>query len=73
MNNSEFSSRWREIEDSKKPLIQQKEAIQTELVKLTSEQEKLTSEYLRANASRVKNKAVLKNAYTNEEINVLLF
>jgi hypothetical protein len=66
MNNAEFTARWQELEDSKKPLIKQKEAIQTKLEKLTYDQDRLKIEYLENNAFSVGTKVTLQRSYPNK-------
>jgi hypothetical protein len=67
MDSSEFSKQWQELEDNKKPLIEQKNNISNSIERLNYYQNKLKKEYLENNAFSVGTKVTLNRIYANTE------
>jgi hypothetical protein len=63
MDSSEFSKLWQELENSKKPLIKQKEDIISQIERLSYDQNRLKTEYLKNNAFSVGTKVTLQRSY----------
>lgn len=66
MNNSEFSARWQEIEDIKKPLIKQESDLAKTIRSYSYKQDSLKTEYLEANAFSVGTKVTLQRSYISK-------